>query len=137
MGKSKKKAAASVERVGAMQTPADRREALDTILRAFTHPEHLERHVVKACWRGAYFKPEYTRIAVAGGHVVSAAVLAPRTIRFGPARIPAMTVGTVATHDHHRKCGYNSVAMNDASAYMQASGVLVAYLGGIPDYYHR
>jgi len=120
-----------------MQTPADHREALDTILRAFTHPEHLERHMKKACWRGTYFKPEYTRIAVAGGHVVSAAVLAPRTIRFGPARVPAMTVGTVATHDHYRKCGYNSVTMNDASAYMQANGVLVAYLGGIPDYYYR
>ncbi|HUW33355.1 MAG TPA: GNAT family N-acetyltransferase [Planctomycetota bacterium] len=137
MAKPARKPAPPVVRVSGMQTPNDRREALDTILRAFTHPEHLEQHVAKACWRGSYFNPDYTRIAVADGRVVSAVVLAPRTIRFGPARVPAMTVGTVATHDHYRKRGYNSVTMNDASAYMQANGVLVAYLGGIPDYYHR
>ena len=125
------------ERVGGMQNAKDRREALETIVRSFARPEWIERHVLQAVWQGSFVRPEHTRVAVADGRVVSALVMSPRLIRFGPAVVPAMSIGTVSTHDQHRNRGYGSAVMNDASEWMKDNGVFVAYLGGISNFYHR
>jgi len=125
------------ERLSGIKDPKDRREALETIIRAFTHPEWMEHHMEKCIWQGAIFDPEHTRVTVADGRVVSAVAMAPRMIRFGPVAVPAMTLGPVGTHDAYRKQGYSYAAMNDASEWMKANGVLIGYLQGIPDYYCR
>jgi len=130
-------ASAAPERVSGMQGRQDQQQVLDTIVRAFSNPDHMERHLARCLFRGEYFNPEHTRVAVAGGRVVSAVTMAPRMIRFGAVGVPAMTVGPVGTHNHHRKKGYSFAAMNDASKYMAEHGYLVAYLQGIPNYYYR
>jgi len=135
--KRKPEEKASDRRQSGILSPKDRREALEVIIRAFNNPEWMERHMERGLWRGDGFDPEHTRITVAGGRVVSAVAMAPRMIRFGPVKVPAMTVGPVATHDHYRKRGYGAAAMEDASKYMAEHGYLVAYLGGIPDFYYR
>jgi len=137
MAKRSKKKAVQIERLSGLRSKVDRDQALETIGRAFSRPGHLERHMVKALWRGPVFDPEHTRVAVADGRVVSAVVLAPRRIRFGPVTVPAMTVGPVGTHDHYRKQGLAARTMEDASHYMKESGFLVAYLQGIRDFYYR
>ena len=125
------------ERQSGIQSPKDRCEALDAIVRAFTHPQGMERHMTQSLWRGEVFNPAHTRVTVADGRVVSAVTMAPRMMRFGPVGIPAMTIGPVGTHDHYRKRGYSAAAMNDASDYMAREGCMLAYLQGIPDYYYR
>ncbi len=125
------------ERVGGLASKAERAQALETIARAFTRPQHLEGHMLNSLWTAPIFDPEHTRVVVAEGRVVSTVVLGPRTVRFGPVAVPAMTVGPVATHDHYRKQNFASLAMADASRHMREHGVLVAYLQGIPNFYHR
>jgi predicted acetyltransferase len=114
-----------------------RQEALDTAIRAFTRPEGMEGHLELSLWQGKLFDPEDTRVAVAEGRAVSLVVLTPRMIRFGPVKVPAMSVGPVGTHDHYRKRGYSTAVMNDASARMKAKGILIAYLVGISGFYNR
>ena len=125
------------ERVGGLTTKAEQDQALETIGRAFSRPEHLERHMLQSLWQGPVFDPDHTRVVVADGRVVSTVVIAPRTIRFGPVKVPAMTIGPVATHDKYRKRNFASLAMEDATRYMREHGILVAYLQGIPGFYHR
>jgi len=136
MAESKKKRS-KPERVSGITNAKDRREALDVYIRAFTGSAHMENHMCRSLWRGALGDMDYTRVAVADGRVVSAVTMGPRMIRFGPVTVPAMTIGPVGTHDHHRKQGYGLAAMNDATKYMRENGFLVAYLQGIPNYYHR
>jgi len=124
------------ERISGIQNRQDQEQALETFVRAFSGPDKMEQHMTRCLWK-AGFEPEHTRVVVAGGRVVSAVTMAPRTIRFGPVGVPAMTVGPVGTHNHHRKQGYSFAAMNDASTYMAEHGYLVAYLQGIPGYYYR
>ena len=111
--------------------------ARDMFTRAFTNPVTMDCHTEQCQWQGSIYDPEHTRIAVVDGEVVSGVVMGPRSIRFGPVTVPAMTLGPVGTHDQHRKQGYAAVAMDDASDYMARTGVLVAYLQGIPDFYYR
>ena len=111
--------------------------ARDMFTRAFTNPVTMDCHTERCQWQAPIYDPEHTRIAVVDGQVVSGVVMGPRSIRFGPVTVPAMTLGPVGTHDQHRKQGYAAVAMNDASDYMARTGVLVAYLQGIPDFYYR
>jgi len=125
------------ERVSGLQGRRDRDQVIEVFLRAFTNPQWMENHARRALFAGALFAPGYTRVAVADGRVVSAVVMAPRSIRFGPVTVPAVTVGPVGTHDRYRKRGYAAMAMDDASRHMQESGILVAYLQGIPNFYHR
>ncbi|HUS59693.1 MAG TPA: GNAT family N-acetyltransferase [Planctomycetota bacterium] len=125
------------ERLSGIISEKDRQEALETLGRAFSRPDFIEHHLLRTVWKGSLYKPEYTRIAVAGGRVVSAVAMAPRTIRFGPARVSAMTIGPVGTHDHFRKKGYSAAAINEASDWMKSQGVQVAYLQGIQEYYYR
>jgi len=135
MAPRKKSQKRTPQRLSGIQSARDRTEALETILRAFSNPSYMERHMECAVWRLA--DDEHTRIAVDGGRVVSAVAMAPRTIRFGHIHVPAMTVGPVGTHDRYRKLGYSSAAINDACDYMKNHGILLAYLLGIPDYYYR
>ena len=137
MSKNSKQPKFCPERVSGIQSPKDRREALETITRAFTRPEWMERHMAKCVWQGSIASPEHTRIAVADGRVVSAVAMGPRMMRFGPVAVPAMTIGPVGTHDQFRKQGYSFAAMNDASNWMRDNGILIGYLQGIPDYYYR
>jgi predicted acetyltransferase len=134
--KKKDSAKHTVQRVSGITSAKDRSEALESIVRAFSNM-HMETHMLRSLWRGTFGDPEHTRIAVADGRVVSAVVMGRRMIRFGSVAVPAMTVGPVGTHDHHRKQGYSFAAMNDASKHMEENGFLVAYLGGIPNYYNR
>jgi len=126
-----------VERVGGLLTPEDRRRTVAMLSRAFSRAPALETHVGRAQFVGPQFDPANTRIVVAHGEVVSAVVLTPRTIRLGSAAVPAMSVGPVGTHERHRKKGYAALAMQDASWHMGERGILVAYLTGIPHFYHR
>ena len=123
--------------VGALPGGRGRREAVEVVLRAFAHTQGMERHLTRCVWRSPGFKPEHTRVTVAHGRVVSVVSMTPRVVRFGSVTVPAMTVGPVATHPRYRKRGYGAAAMDDASRYMEATGCLVAYLGGIPDFYYR
>jgi predicted acetyltransferase len=123
--------------VSGIQTAKDRREVVETFVRAFSEPDWMVRHMRRALFRAPIFDPEHTRVAVAAGRVVGAVTMAPRKIRFGPVTVPAMTVGPVGTDDRHRKRGYAAAAMDDASRYMKENAVLVAYLQGIPDFYYR
>ena len=134
---SKKNVKLAPERVSGIQSATDRREALETIIRAFTRPEWMERHMDKCVWQGPVFDPEHTRITVAAGRVVSAVAMGPRMMRFGSVAVPAMTIGPVGTHDRFRKHGYGFAAMNDASNWMRDNGILIGYLQGIPDFYYR
>jgi len=125
-----------LERVSGLQSDKDRREALDTLTRAFGN-FNIENHCASCLWKGKIYDPEHTRIAVADARVVSAVVFAPRAMRFGPVEVPAVTVGPVGTHDKYRKFGFSAAAMNDVSKYLADNGYLIAYLQGIPNYYHR
>jgi predicted N-acetyltransferase YhbS len=124
------------ERVSAL-APGDRAHTLETIARSFSGVERMERHMVEGLWRGSAVNPEDTRVVVVDGRVVSTVVMSPRTIRFGPVTVPAMTVGPVATHDRYRKRNFASLSMQDATRSMKERGILVAYLQGIPNFYHR
>ena len=127
------KPAGPIERVSGWQTEADRREALRVMRDGFgSLPQ-----VIRSRCSDPIFKPEHGRVVVANGHVVSAAIVGPRRIRFGPVRVPALTIGPVATSEAHRKRGYAAALMNDITAYAKSRGVLVTYLGAIPDFYHR
>lgn len=125
------------ERASGLQKPTDRAEALETIARSFSGVERMERHMVAALWRGPAVSPEDTRVVVADGRVVSTVVMTPRTMRFGPVTVPAVTVGPVATHEKHRKRNLASLSMQDATRSMKDRGILVAYLQGIPNFYYR
>jgi len=133
----KKRRAKSLERVSGLQSEKDRREALEVLGRAFNNPAMIEQHVDRSLWQPPIFNPEHTRVGVVDGRVVAVVVMGPRTIRFGPVEVPAMTVGPLGTHDRYRRRGCMAATMNDASDYMRRSGVLVAYLQGIGDFYYR
>ena len=137
MTRKKPSRATPPERSSGLRNVKDRREAVETILRAFTNPQDMERHMRDSLWREPIFDPEHTRITVARGRVVAAVVMGPRQIRFGPVSVPALTIGPVGTHDRYRKRGYAAAAMNDATDYMKENAVLAAYLQGIPDFYFR
>lgn len=126
-----------LEWLGGLRHAQDRREAAETIGRAFGHPADMEDNLHNGLWRGSIFNPEHTRIAVADGRVVSAVVMGPRRIRFGPISVPAMTLGPVATHDRYSKKGYAAATMKEATQYMQVSGFRLAYLHGIQNFYYR
>jgi len=135
--KTGQKRTSKPERVGGLRDAKDRREAGEALARAFGDPGSMERHMERSLWKGRVFDPGHTRIVVADGRVVSAVVMGPRHIRFGPVRVPAMTLGPVGTHDHYRKRGYGAEAMRDATRYMKENGILVAYLQGISNFYYR
>ena len=132
--KSKKK---EVERLSGIRGARDLTEVAETFGRAFAGPAWMERHMTEGLLKGAIYDPEHTRVVVVDGRVVSAVTMGPRMIRFGPVSVPGMTFGPVGTHDAYHKKGYSFEAMNDASRYMAENGYLVAYLQGIPNYYHR
>ena len=132
-----KNAAKHPDRLSGIQSKKDRIEALETVTRAFTNPQNMEQRMQKGLWEKPIYDPEHTRIAVVDGRVVSAVVMGPRRVRFGPVTVPAMTLGPVATHDDFRKRGYGAATMDDASQYMKEHGFLLAYLQGIPDFYYR
>jgi predicted N-acetyltransferase YhbS len=125
------------ERVGGLRDRFDQLGVVDTYVRAFTDPVWMEDHVWQALFRPPLYDPAHTRVVVRDGRVVSAVTMAPRTSRFGPARVPAMTIGPVGTHERYRKKGYATLAMTDACRYMAENGILLAYLQGISDFYHR
>lgn len=133
----KKRPQGKPERISGIESDRDREEAFVAVTRAFTHFAWWEKALMGERWTGTLGDPEHTRVVVAEGRVVSAVVMAPRVIRFGPARVPAMTLGPVGTDDRHHRRGFAAMAMKDASRYMAENGYLVAYLGGIPDFYHR
>lgn len=132
-----KKPKGKPERLSGIESDKDREEAFVAITRAFTNLAWWEREMMRSRWAGSLGDPEHTRIVVADGRVVSAAVMAPRVLRFGPARVPAMTIGPVGTDDRCRKRGYAAMAMDDATRYMVEHGYPTAYLQGIGDFYHR
>ena len=137
MGKREQNAPRESVKLSGIADKKIRREAFEVATRAFTDPGRMERHLSRALWRGSVFDPEHTRVVVAQGRVVSLVVMGPRLMRFGPVTVPAMTLGPVGTHDQYRKRGYAAAAMNDASAYMEQNGFLLAYLQGIEDFYYR
>jgi len=137
MARAVKKGKAKPERVGALQDARDRDQVIEVFLRAFTHPQWMENHARRALFTGPLFEPGHVRVAVADGRVVSGVVMTPRAMRFGPVTVPAVTIGPVGTHDRYRKRGFAAAAMDDASRYMKERGILLAYLQGIPDFYHR
>jgi len=136
MAARRKNAAARIERLSGIRSAQDRRELIEAMGRAFSNPGWMEEHA-QGLLTPPIYDPEHTRVAVAGGRVVAGVVMAPRRVRFGPVTVPAMTLGPVGTHDHHRKRGYAAAAMHDASRYMRENGVLLAYLQGIEDFYYR
>jgi len=134
---ARKRRTKPLERVSGLQSEKDRCGALEVLGRAFNNPAMIEQHVGRSLWQPPIFDPEHTRVGVVDGRVVAVVVMGPRTIRFGPVGVPAMTIGPLGTHDHYRRRGYMAATMNDASGYMKRSGVLVAYLQGIGDFYYR
>ena len=137
--KKRKKTRPPVEKVGGLETRTERKEVFDMLVRTFTNapPPGMKSHLDKAIWAGPMFDPEHTRICVADGRVVSAIVMAPRVMRFGPVGIPAMTVGPVVTHQDYRRLGYNAVVTHDCERYMNEHGFLLAYLQGLRRYYQQ
>jgi len=114
----------------------DRVEAVETLVRAFGGGR-TEAHVTESLWKMPFGDPDHTRVAIAQNRVVSVVHLGPRTIRFGPVTVSAMTIGPVGTHNRYMRRGYAAAVMQDASRYMKEQGVLIAYLQGIPDFYYR
>lgn len=124
-----------LERVSGLQSEKDMQEALDVIVSSFPKEPRMRQHMEMALWKGPVFKPEHTRIAVVDGHVVSVIVMAPRTVWVDSVKVPAMTVGPVATLESYRKQGYCRTVMEDVHRYMEQNGILLAYLqGGIRIY---
>ena len=126
-----------MERLSGLQGAQDRRETSEVMMRAFRTGPNMEDLLYRSRWTGVYGAPEYTRVVVAEGRVVSAVVTAPRAIRFGPVAVPAITIGPVGTHDRHCRKGYAATAMRETNRWAREQGVLVAYLQGIADFYHR
>ena len=127
----------AVERICDISDKTVRQGALDVLVRSFGSVDSLERALTRGRWRPPIFNPEHTRVVTVRGKAVSAVVMAPRMMRFGPVTIPAMTLGPVGTHPHHRRRGHAAAAMRDASRYMEENGFLLAYLGGVADFYGR
>lgn len=73
----------------------------------------MRQHMEMALWKGPVFKPEHTRIAVVDSHVVSVIVMSPRTVWVDSVKVPAMTVGPVATLESYRKQGCCRAVMED------------------------
>ena len=61
---------ATIERLGGIQSREEQREALEAAVRAFTNPQNMEQHMLRAIWQAPVYDPEHTRIAVADGRVV-------------------------------------------------------------------
>ncbi len=137
MAHKKKSRSRLPERLSGIRDEKDRQAVVELFGRAFEDPRWMERHMDRSLLCGPVFEAEHTRVAVVDGSIVSAVTMAPRMIRFGAVKVPAMTIGPVGTQDRYRKRGYMAAVMNDASRYMEENGYLVAYLGGIPDFYNR
>ena len=134
---SKTKKPKTIAVKGGITGLGDQENVADTYSRAFSDRSWMERHLFECLFQPPIYDPEHTRIVKVDGEIVSGVTMAPRMMRFGPVSVPSMTIGPVGTHDRHRKQGYASVAMEDACAYMKENGILVAYLQGIRDFYHR
>jgi len=126
-----------LEYVGAMRTQAEREQAIDLASRSFSTYENMTSHLGRVALADGTYDPELTRIVRADGKVVAAVVMTPRTVRFGPARVSAVSIGPICTDSRYRKRGYASVGMRDAVRLLRERGFLIAYLGGIPNFYHR
>ncbi|MBA4387671.1 MAG: hypothetical protein C0404_06795 [Verrucomicrobia bacterium] len=125
------------ERVSGLERREDRDEAMEMIVKSFPDSPQMAIEMPRARYKGIAFDPGLTRVVVADGRVVSAVVMAPRSVRFGSVLVPAMTVGPVATRTEYRGKGYCAVAMNDATREMRKRGVLLAYLAGSCPLYAR
>lgn len=127
---------AQLERVGGFSCVREKREALDTIVKAFA-PSQWQPLAAASIWRPPVSDPGLTRVAIADGRVVSVAVLGRRHLRFGPCLIPAMTIGPVATHPDYEGQGFGTAVMGDVAAFMARCRAHLGYIQGIPGFYSR
>jgi len=91
----------------------------------------------QAVWQPPIYDPDHTRVVVADNRVVGVAATGYRVLRFGPCRVPALTVGPVATHPDYAGKGIGSLVMDDVAETMRHRKILLAYTQGIPGFYHR
>ena len=122
-----------VERLSGLQSEQDRQEALEVMVEGFSGLPRM----VRSRYSGPLAEGAHTRVVVAKGRVVSAMVMSPRRLQFGPVTVPAMTIGPLATHVRFRHRGYAEKLITDATCHMREEGYLLAYLGAIPSFYHR
>jgi len=125
------------EYVGALRTREETAEVIDLAARCFGNYEQMAGFLRRAAYAPGFHDPEFTRIVRARGRIVSMAMMIPRTLRFGPARVPAVTMGPICTDLRHRRRGHAAAVMHNAIDFLRSRGILLAYLGGIPDFYHR
>ena len=85
-----------------------------------------------------WFKPEYTRVAVVDGKIVSAVQICERRVRVGESEIVMGGIGNVGTYTEHRGHGYSTKLMEDTVRVMHENGIDFSVLfTGIQPFYER
>ena len=85
-----------------------------------------------------WFKPDYTRVCLVDGRIVSAVQICERKVRVGSAEILMGGIGNVATDPDYRGRGYSTRLLEDAVLVMREYGMDLSILfTGIQPYYER
>jgi hypothetical protein len=84
------------------------------------------------------FQPEYTRVGITDGRIVSATHIVKRIVSCGDFTLTLGGVANVATRTEYRNRGYGSACLNDAVGIMQADAMDLSLLfTGRYDFYAR
>ncbi len=114
----------------------EREECLQLWCTAFPHTSrsYFERYF----YHDTEWQPEYTRVAVVQGRIVSCVQIIRRTAVCGEATLTMGGIANVSTLPQERGKGYNMACLLSALQVMEADAIDFSVLGtGIPEYYER
>jgi len=111
-------------------------ECLDLWDRAFPHTPR--EFFVPYFYNDPDFKPEYTRVCLVDGKMVSAVQICERRIKVGDVMIVMGGIGNVGTDPKHRDKGYSTKLLQDSIDVMNQAGMDFSELyTGIYPFYER
>lgn len=111
-------------------------ECLDLWDRAFAHTPR--DFFVPYFYNDPDFKPEYTRVCLVDGKMVSAVQICERWIKVGDVMIVMGGIGNVGTDPEHRGQGYSTRLLQDSIDVMNQAGMYFSELyTGIYPFYER
>ena len=107
----------------------------------------IARDASEAVWYRDYWpervqlRPDFSldmlRVGELNGQIVAHAMIEPFNLRYGSARLSVAGISKIFTERGYRKRGFSAAVMRDALAYAVETGVHLALVHGIPDYFTR
>lgn len=83
------------------------------------------------------FQPDYCRVGVLDGQIISHALTERATMRYGSSPLRVMGIGSVHTRPSYRRRGYATAVLRDALAFMMEQGAHLALLHDTARYFNR